>query len=780
MSGNRINCAIPSFINGVSQQPPTVRLATQAEALENGLPTVSDGLRKRPFAKHMRKVWDGDADNAFTHLIDRDKHERYMAVVCGGRLKVLDLLNGGVEVTVSFPDGTSYLQSGDPRRDFHMITVADTSFITNKTKTAAMTGETTPAQRHQALAYVKHGYTSTSYTVTVNGASYTHSTPDSTEQVKTTEIAGQLAQKLRVGGVEVDQNGSVLLIQMPYNANFSFSVTDSWGEQALIGVKDTVALFTDLPAKAFDGFKVRVTGESKGRDDDYYVEYNSAGNTRNGTWDEVRGWGLPYNIDPATMPHMLQRQSDGTFVFRRIEWEPAKVGDDDSCPPPSFLGSRLAGTAFHQNRLGIIADENIILSRDGDFFNFWPKTATTVVATDPIDYAISDGDVSSIRHTLPFADALMLFSDKKQFQLTNGGSATFSPDTVRIDLATSYDYSPSCQPVIAGQNIYFAVESTTNTAIMEYFVTVDTVTLDAVDVTAHAPRYLPKGVFKMCASTNDSYLICLSSDAPNRLWLYKYFWIGEDKVQSAWSVWEFAAGDRILSMGNTGPDIYMLVQRRDGCYLEHINMQSVEADPGMTVQVHLDRKIDVMGVYDAAVDETVWTLPYDVEGNADFSIVLGGGFAGKAGKELKPSVEGLAARVPGRYDGAFCHAGLQYRKRLRLSRQYVRESRETAAPTIASGRLQLLNFILIHRDSGYFRTEVHAKGRGASVAEHLGTIGDSRFTIGSPVVDSQPHKFFILAPSDQVEIDVVNDKHYPSSWLSGEWTGLFTLDARRM
>ena len=43
-----VNKQLPSLNNGVSQQPATMRLLTQAELSINHYPTVVDGLRRRP------------------------------------------------------------------------------------------------------------------------------------------------------------------------------------------------------------------------------------------------------------------------------------------------------------------------------------------------------------------------------------------------------------------------------------------------------------------------------------------------------------------------------------------------------------------------------------------------------------------------------------------------------------------------------------------------------------------------------------------------------------
>lgn len=793
MSGNRVNQAVPSFINGVSQQPPTVRLATQCALLNNGLPTVSDGLRKRPPLRHRAKLWDIPMDDAFSHAIKRDEQERYLVFIANGDLKVIDLLDNGREMIIEFPDGRDYLQAAIPRETFSAVTIADYTFIVNKTVVVSLEDEVTPDVTPEALVYVKHGYSSTTYKVIVDGQEASHKTADSSKQPNTQDIAAALKEALEgLGlGLIIDITGSVLRIRKSDNSDFTFTFTDSWGEQALNGIKKQVAKFTDLPAKAFDGFKVKITGESKAEDDDYYVEYNSDGATRNGTWDECRGWNVQSKFDCTTMPHVLTRNADNTFTFRvgRVDedfpdvlgWKDAKVGDDESCPPPAFIGQTINGISFFRNRLGILSGENIVMSRDADFFNFWPKTASTVVATDPIDYASSFEEVSVLFFAVPFQDSLSLFSNQVQFQLTNGGNAAFGPETVRIDIATRFDCSTKCAPVAAGQNIYFVVESKDNTAVMEYFVTTDGVTLDATDVTAHVPRYIPHGVYKMIASTNDDFLMLISTAKRNVVWVYKYFWIDDDKVQSAWSQWVLPESDKVLSIANAGADVYFAIQRDDGVYLETCNLHSIEPDPGMPFLVHLDRKATVTGIYYEDEEVTRWMLPYDARNDENFRIVLGPDFQGKAGRELAVAVDDNNVAVyEGRYDDAECFCGRQYEFRLRLSEQFVRESKDVAAPVIAEGRLQLLNFQILHRDSGYFYSEVAAKGRDVAVKKHLGTIGDGNFRVGQPVLDSIPHRFTVLARSSQVAIDIINDKHYPSNLLSAEWTGLYSIDSQRV
>ena len=51
-----ISSTIPNLINGVSQQPPALRLASQAEAVINCMASPVEGLKKRPPLEHIGKL----------------------------------------------------------------------------------------------------------------------------------------------------------------------------------------------------------------------------------------------------------------------------------------------------------------------------------------------------------------------------------------------------------------------------------------------------------------------------------------------------------------------------------------------------------------------------------------------------------------------------------------------------------------------------------------------------------------------------------------------------
>ena len=61
--------SIPNLINGVSQQPPEIRLPTQGEIQENGLATVAKGLEKRPGSTVVSKILSSVSGSFHIHSI---------------------------------------------------------------------------------------------------------------------------------------------------------------------------------------------------------------------------------------------------------------------------------------------------------------------------------------------------------------------------------------------------------------------------------------------------------------------------------------------------------------------------------------------------------------------------------------------------------------------------------------------------------------------------------------------------------------------------------------
>ena len=192
-----ISSSIPNLINGVSQQPAALRLASQAEQSINCMPSAVEGLKKRPSMEHVAKLFTGSvhADPPYVTIVDRDGTIQHLVVIQDGAIKVFGM--DGTARTVTTPNGVAYLNAtGSPATTFRVASVADTLFIVNKEKTVAMdTTNLSPNWGTKGMIFVKAANYQTTYSVTVAGVTKTHAT-SSTGALSTTAIATDLKNKL--------------------------------------------------------------------------------------------------------------------------------------------------------------------------------------------------------------------------------------------------------------------------------------------------------------------------------------------------------------------------------------------------------------------------------------------------------------------------------------------------------------------------------------------------------------------------------------------------------
>ena len=412
---------IKNLVQGVSQQPSFIRYPEQLEEQVNGFSTEVDGLQKRPptvFLKKLAALQKGNASNMLVHFVNRDTTEKYMMVFTNNQIYVYDL--DGNQHTVNITSGTSsYLTTNNPRKDLQVITIADHTFVLNRTKTVKMSSTKSPDNSGQGtIVVVKNGQYGNTYTI--NGKSYT--TPDGSESSHVTSIRPERIAASLASAVGNSAYASHNYVFLP--GEKGATVGDGYGGSAMVAIYDTAQKYTDLPYYAPNGFTIKVKGDPNGGSEgSYYVKYNDSKNV----WEECVAPNVPIALDAHTMPHKLVRNADGTFTFDVIEWDERNVGDNDSNPLPSFVDNTLTNIFFYRNRLGLSSKENIILSESGSYYNWWMTTANDILDTDCIDVPVTSTKVNLINYMVVYMEDLYAFSDDTQFIIRS--DATLTPKT---------------------------------------------------------------------------------------------------------------------------------------------------------------------------------------------------------------------------------------------------------------------------------------------------------------------------------------------------------------
>jgi len=554
----------------------------------------------------------------------------------------------------------------------------------------------------------------------------------------------------------VDYGNEPMFIVSSTEYDFDVSVTDDSGGSAFKAFKDTAKSFVDLPNQCIDGFQIAVIGDNNKDEDNFHVRFT--GNAGQGVWQETVRSGIQNDFDLTTMPHQLEKcVSDGTdgralgevfWKFGQAPFLGRKAGDELTNPFPSFVGNTINDIFFHRNRLGFLADENVIFSEASGFYNFFRTTVRALLDSAPIDVAVSNDSVSILKAAIPYSEQLLLFSDLAQFNLTSGNLLT--PTEVAVNVATNYEADLSVRPVSAGNSVFFANDKGSSVGVREYYVAGQTELNVADDVTGNVPTYVKGNITGMVTSSNEDTLLVTTDDDPKVVYVYRWYVSGNEKAQSSWSKWTFA-GD-ILDMSFNNSEIFFLFNHDGVNTLEKINL-SEDTAVALTASKHpvlLDRRVLLNSSSD--------TVPY-----TDSNVA----YMDMNGKNLSsPSTYPVYAGVPYTFSYSF-------------SEQVFKPD---PSKPITIARYQLRNFNIVYSNTSTFDVTVTSTGRDPKSSTFTGNLlGASSFVLGTAnIVPSGTYKVGIQSQASETDVTISSASALPCNFTSVEVEGFVTTRSQRI
>ena len=463
----------------------------------------------------------------------------------------------------------------------------------------------------------------------------------------------------------------------------------------------------------------------------------------------------------------------------RYGWSSRKAGDDTSNPFPSFTGGKINDVTFHKNRFGVLSDENIIFSVAGNFYNFFPISVMTGLDSNPIDISVSNNEVSILKHAAAFDQSLLLFSDFQQFSL-NSSDGAFTPSNVSVDVVTQFESTAQAPPISSGKFVYFPFQRGEYSGVREYFVDIGSAdSNDATDITAHVPQYIKGTISKMVVSSTDQMIAVLSTDDTKRVYIYKNFWQGQEKIQNSWSHWAFD-GD-ILNCAFLGSTLKLLVKRSDGLYLEDINLSldSAEAVMEDDTAVLLDRRVKLTH------NQTVaGHLPYNANKPSNMVYVTD--------NARKLTTEAQVTEYLAEHSSNVVYAGIPYTFEYEFSR-FIHKENELP---IQTAKLQIRNINLLYNKTGFFNVKVNVTpgtikipdGSGGTTTVTPRTNYSKNFSgmltntssFGEYKLLSGTFKSSVMTNSSNCNIILENNEYLPCAFQSAEWEGFLHKRSQRV
>lgn len=653
--------------------------------------------------------------------------------------------------------------------------------VTSETITTIINQDGRP--EHESLIWVRKADYATDYRIFVNGQSASYKTPEATSDrardgLRTEAIAAELAIQLNnMTGVTCQTYGNTLHLIM--DDDYVIDVTDSLGDTAMEAFKRDVANETSLPGTYVpDGYLVRVRGElNEGDANGYWLQYSAKDNL----WKESVGIGAREGLVAETMPYLLDRLQDYSFVtednpygiyfrLRVAEWDSRLVGDEDSAPFPSFVSEfdpdsgalvsprSITAMTIHHNRLLLVSRDTIIASEIGQFFNLFPTTVATMVDSDPFEVQVDTNSPIDIQHVQSMASALILWDSRQQHALKS--DSVFTAETVKSSHIASKDVDLSVRPLSLGNRGMFLTHRGKFYGCNELYAADGVEVFDTDDVSGQIPEFLQGNILKMVGSTENNLVLFLSNYVSpentdtnsNTVYVYNYYDSGRERVQSAWSEWVF--NGQVVDLSIDGTEIFLTIEREVEP-AKTLEKDGVEADP--VFKTYLE-KIQL------SYDETEQTHGHPVY--LDSYVVSETEPTDLAYQEIKKKIDGLW------YRGYLMDVLYEF------SPFQVRDQDNTAYST---GRLQLKRLLIEYYDTTNFIFEVETLARETRTLLFQGRVlGRLDNIIGKVPVTTGRYSAPIMGRSGAVKVRIRNNEVFGFKFQSATWEGFFHQRSRRI
>ena len=592
------------------------------------------------------------------------------------------------------------------------------------------------------------------------------------------------------------KGGQVGVITGP--TDFTLHVDDSMAGDGLGVAYKSVPDVTDLPNIATHRFKITVQGDVDAAEDDRYVHFlinghnpdTVDGSVGEGGWFETSGGGVNDRIDGTTMPLILKSTAVNTFELNHMPLDKLDAGDELTNPDPSFIGNTIQQVFQFKSRLGFLSNSSVAMSEvkfggydselDLQRYNFFRTSVTSLLDGDPIDATVSSDKVTKLRAAISFQDNLILFSDFSQFVLRGGDLLT--PKTVSFNQITEYEYDKSVPPLGLGSYIYFPFVRGNFMGIREFTVNASTDNFDANEITAHVPQYIPKasggGLVALTGSSAESLIA--TTDGTD-VYIYKYFFKGNEKVLSSWGKFTVSGGG-IRGLTFIESELYVVqsISDTNQTHLLKIPTGNKHRDPE-GYNTNLDRRVEV--TLNASVAAPTFTLPYLLKDGEELQVYTKDGLLLQ---NLVTSPSGSQTvvtfkdnYVSGGLTGASepLYAGVKYTMKYTFSRLLFK-AQSGQNMTRTAGKMRVRGGTLFFEDTAHFEVKVTPHLRDTSTSEFNATIIQATQE-GGAVLESGSFRFPVFSDPEQTSITIENSSAMPCNFQSGEFESFVHHRSRR-
>lgn len=611
---------------------------------------------------------------------------------------------------------------------------------------------------------------------------------DAAKSIQPQNIAAALATALTSAGFTATTiGGSILLSDCA-----TLSVDDSGDGTLFRGVLEEI----DDPAKVsgihWPGKVIRVA--PKGASEPYYLK--AIPDNPNNTGPQTVTWteGAWQTITPTSVFALGAVSDDGQSFyighnaatlnaqgFTVPDYIPSSCGDVNATLAfPYFFGKRITLLTCFMDRLVIVANGVIFLSRSGDYFNFFRKSMLTVADDDPIEVYALGAEDDIISKCVSYNKDLFMFGQRKQYSIS--GRTVLTPKTASVSTTASESDSMYAQPVVSGNLIFYGkYEPMANVdgpspyvgQISQFQLGAFQDTPETYRVSQQLTKYIRGRPTEIAALASPNTVFIRTDGYDNGIYVYNFLDSpgSQQRQFDAWSRWEWSANvGRVIGMCHYQSTLLVFLLRGDGTDT-YVACDQFVMDSNLSSYPYLDARRALSacdaGCLLSASPEVFPDAALAIDSIHD-EFLIGNDFS-------------RVAEFTGQYPGIPSHdisAGFQFNAAVTPTPPYVHDQNDKA---VVNGRLVVNRYTVSLTDTGAMDAFLTHGDTEKQVLRFNGRrVGDSHNRVGL-----QP----IVTTSVGVPVGRCNTEHtyrlQARDWLpltisAIEWVGQYFNNTRRV
>ena len=635
----RIEGTFKTPIHGISTLSPRNRADGHAEKQLNLRSDPVQKLTRRPplvFSDSLMEV--NSTDQLIYHEYKKDG--KLFSIVANQSTGRVSAFKDNVLVTEV--NLTPYVQYGD----IAMKTIEDTTYILNK-KVITRRGTSLDAIEKithinitSALNYGESIIVGIGSPADSPALQITYSVPD----LGTTDPDYDTADKARAtGAVATGLAAALMLSPAFYTTKTAIAfgstvaiyhktddvfvdvyIVTGQGDRSSVVFGETVENIEGLPLFGVHGTLITIKPNPVSDKGTYYLQAERTGRLSTTltalpyleevVWAEARSPVQAHDLDASTLPHTVVYDTDtGLFTIGQGTWKERRTGDDESCPTPEFLDSKILDLGHFQNRIVFLSAGMVFMSETDDYENWFKASAIKLLVTDPVGIGSSAVDTQNIERISSHNRDLLLIAPNGQFKID--GNIAVTPQSVSMPKVSSYECQTSVAPVPMGDSVLLAIQQGESGGMLNYTTRKATEQEFGDNVSRHVVGLMNGQVTRLVGSVNSDMAIMMT-DSSNTLYVYEQYSNAGKIEQNSWSTWEFPDDIQIVDLVFKANTLKVITKHEAA-----LSVYSVDLYSRVTVATD-EVFLDYMLTLDSATGDTI-ELPFNYPYREDTVVVRG-------------------------------------------------------------------------------------------------------------------------------------------------------------